>query len=72
MKLDDDQFGSLLHALKKIVHGDSLGFMGLEGLSVAMAGEGLGAPVGEALYNIGEAIRDLADAVKAVADNMPE
>lgn len=65
----------LVRAVGRIAEGDSHSMSGIEGLAFALAGDGLTAPIGQALLDaaemIGEGLHDLADAVREFAPHAP-
>lgn len=65
MELSQEQMEDLTTAITRIAHGDVSGPAGLEGVAMALAGEGKFElrNVSDGLYLIASAIRDLAEAV---------
>jgi len=67
-KDEKDLLESLVKAVRSISHGDVSGPTGLEMLGMAVAGGGLGHPLGDAIIQAGETISDainnLADAIR--------
>ena len=62
--MTDEQAKIISDAIKSIANGDQYRATGLELLSMALAGEGLINPLGQALVQIADAINNLADAVR--------
>lgn len=52
----DDQLSALVRAIRSISHGEINGPTGLEMLSMALAGEGLGDNLSQAIRSAGESI----------------
>ena len=57
-------------AIRSIAHGVDYGPGGLEGLSMAIAGEGLRSPLSEAVQGVAESLSGIAEALDRIADLM--
>lgn len=66
--MNSEQIERLINAIRSISHGnaacDGTEAMGLEGLSIALAGDRYENNVGGAIYAVAEAINNLAEAVR--------
>jgi hypothetical protein len=65
--MTDDQCERLILAITKIAHGDVNGPTGLEGLAMALSGQGLSGSIAGSLSEIACAISELAESVDRVA-----
>ncbi|GAA1620885.1 hypothetical protein GCM10009789_87780 [Kribbella sancticallisti] len=70
---DGERIDALVQAISEISFGaPDGGWGGLEGLSIAVAGEGLETPLGPAVREgaeaIGQGLADVADAIRQLAD----
>jgi hypothetical protein len=61
--MTDEQVEYIANALKSISHGSVHGPTGLEGVAMALAGDGLSSPIGEGLAQIADAINNLANEI---------
>jgi len=64
VRLDPNQVDALCSAIRNIAEGGVTGPSGLESVGMALAGERLSTPVGEAIITLAESINGLADAIR--------
>ena len=55
-------------AIRSIAHGTDHGPGGLEGLSMAIAGEGLRSPLSESVQAVAEGLNNIAEAIDRLAE----
>lgn len=65
--MDEQQFSEMIKAINSLGYGDSAtsGPGAIEGIALAMAGEHLRHPVGEAINRVADALERIADALEA-------
>lgn len=62
--MTDEQLEKIVEAIRGVVKGDVSGPAGLEGIGIALAGDKLRHPVGDAIHELASAVRELAEAIR--------